>query len=98
MLQEKINYSLSEVFRACLSVLKKNDAEITEANEKKGLIEAKIGVTLLSWGNTITIHLNSKNNATELTIESSSNMIQISWGVNDEYENDLLDQIIKTLK
>jgi hypothetical protein len=98
MLQKNLSYPISSVFKTCIKVLETNEAEITEKDEKNGIIIAKIGVTLLSWGNTITINLKSKNNTTHLSIESVSNMVQLSWGVNDEYEEDLVKQISNSIK
>lgn len=98
MLQKTIANSIRDVFETCVQILELNDAEIVESDEKKGIIIGKIGVTLFSWGNTISIDLKSNNNSTHITIESTSNMIQISWGINDEYENDLLNQILKALE
>jgi hypothetical protein len=89
------NTDRKTAFNACKKALTDLECNISLASFEQGDIEAKKPGGLLSYGNKITIEVNS----TELHVISDTLGIQlIDWGTNTENEDKIIQSIAKLLK
>ncbi|MBS1652817.1 MAG: DUF1499 domain-containing protein [Bacteroidetes bacterium] len=93
MKSKTFKYPSSDVFNAVVKALKSLDMDIEEKDKNNGIIVATAGTTLLSWGNSIRVKITPGAGTSKVSVESESKMLQISWGKNTDYENDIIDEI-----
>lgn len=76
----------AEVFRSLVSVLPQHKIEVVSADEPSGTIHAKTGVTMRTWGETLTIRLGSPDGGatTEMVVESNLKFGLAAWGKHDK--------------
>lgn len=99
MKQKKYKYSKNKIFKVCEQALANFEAKIEVSDDKSGVIEAKKGSNLFSYGNKIVIEIDQNNKEFEVRIYSKSIGIQIiDWGTNQENENEIFQIIDNLLK
>lgn len=96
-----INQSKQALFKVLKGILSKNDLEVNYANLSQGIITAKKSSSLLSFGNDIKITIKevSLNKCNIKVSASSASPIQlISWGVNDDIEDSIIEELVDRYK
>lgn len=86
-----------EVFRNCKKALSELKFSIEKEDEKAGELIAVSTVSLLSFGNRVTIQLMADQGYTNVSLNSQSlAAIQlIDWGVNSDLEQQLEESILQ---
>ena len=77
-----IAHPYAEVFRTLVAALPQHKIEIVGTDEAQGVIHAKTGINLRTWGETITIQLGSHDGGatTEMIIDSKLKFGLAGWG------------------
>ena len=81
-----IDQPYAQVFRTLVGVLPQHKIEIVATDEAAGVITAKTGITMRTWGETIVIRLGSRDAGatTEMVIESNLKFGLAAWGKHDK--------------
>ncbi|MEL7207362.1 MAG: hypothetical protein AAGK32_03860 [Actinomycetota bacterium] len=79
-------FPYSDVFRTLVSVLPQHKMEVVGADESTGLIQAKTGITMRTWGENLTIRLGSPDGGgtTEMVVESNLKFGLVAWGKHEK--------------
>ncbi len=82
----RLDLSSDDAFSACLDTLQNLGYKITASDQTYGYIEAKVRISMLSWGETINIQISSLSpTSCSLTLQSQSTWFTlVDWGKNDE--------------
>ena len=96
-MEQVFNRSFERVYAACKQALHDLDMSIEYRSKQEGRISASTGGSLFSWGETIDISIRNLGNRTKVIVESNSKAQLITWGKNDENENDILNRIEEIL-
>ena len=89
------NCTYDEAIAACKNAI--DDLGFTLESEDNGLIKASTPASLLSFGETITINVESNGSKSQIEIDSSSFQLT-TWGKNSTNINNLHEQIEKNLQ
>lgn len=73
-----------EIFSRCLKAINKCGWNVTSYNESKGIITAKTGTTILSWGEEVSIKVSKEGNGTMIEVISEPTAQLIDWGKSEE--------------
>ena len=96
------SFSISKqiVYDVCLTALEQLKCQIVSKDFNSGVIKAKKGGNLLSYGHTIDISIKTTApQKTEINITSKSVGIQvIDWGTNSKNEEDIIQSIATIIK
>ena len=83
----KLDKPQSEIYKHCINILEGNNFSVSNSDEFSGIIEAESEISSKSWGENITVELESlENQKTLVKITSRSKMptTLVDWGKNDE--------------
>ena len=85
----------TEVFRTLVGVLPQHKIEVISTDEPNGVIHAKTGITLRTWGETLTIRLGSPDGGTttEMVIDSNLKFGLAAWGKHDKNFTTITDAV-----
>lgn len=72
-----------QVFEAAVRAIESCGWEITEENEKAGVVIAKTGMSLRSWGEEIVIQISTEEGKTLIHVSSESSQL-LDWGKSSE--------------
>lgn len=100
MKSKTINITKKVAFEICKKVLRDFECDIVSTDFSSGIINAKKGGSLLSFGHEITVTF-LNDNKQNLKISVSSNTIGgqiIDWGTNTDNENELIELISNSLR
>jgi len=75
-----------KVFETSLKVIKWLDWCLISADKEAGVIRARTGLSLRSWGENITIRLHKENTGTVVSVLSEAIFQLFDWGKNIENE------------
>lgn len=101
MITLSVEENKKSVFYAVKKASINLDIEVLEESYSKGRIYLKNRGNLLSFGNDITIKINnseSKKCLLTISSQSAASFQIIDWGVNDDLENMIYNEIIKILQ
>lgn len=94
----KLTALRDSVLNACIATLKSLDITIDSTNTKAGIVKARTGVSIFSWGNEIELKVVSANWYQHTVIVTSSASSQIiAWGTNEDNETTIINELPKTL-
>ncbi len=92
----KVAGDYSEVFDQCRQILEENQFKVKEVDESSGIIEAELGISWESWGEDITVEVESLGdgeNLIKLTSTSKFPLTVFDWGKNNENVKNLLEDL-----
>lgn len=96
--EQRYNRPYGEIFQACLRSIRQLGWERISSDESTGVIQARAGITLRSWGEDISIHLSRENTETIVSISSKPHSQVFDWGKSDENERILHQELKKQLE
>ena len=81
-----IPHPYTEVFRTLVGVLPNHGFEILAEDEASGVIQAKTGINLRTWGETVSIRLGSPDggSTTSMLIDSNLKFGIAAWGKHEK--------------
>lgn len=82
----QLDVSAEDAFAACIDILAGFEFKITASDERGGTIEAKVPISMKSWGETILIGITSVSpRSCRVSLTSKSMWFTLAdWGKNDE--------------
>ena len=90
-----IPHPYAQVFRTLVGVLPQHKMAVVSADEAGDLITAKTGMTLRTWGETLTIRLGSPDggSTTDMVIESNLKFGVAAWGKHQQNFDTILNAL-----
>jgi hypothetical protein len=81
-----VPHPYTEVFRTLVGVLPNHGFEIVATDEASGVIQAKTGINLRTWGETVTMRLGSPDggSTTSMVIDSKLKFGIAAWGKHEK--------------
>jgi len=73
-----------EIFSRCLEVIDKCRWHVASYDENKGIIIARTGTSILSWGEEVTIRIFQEGNGIMIEVISEPIAQFIDWGKSEE--------------
>lgn len=94
-----VNYPIDGVYDATISAVRKiNNMEIDSMNDMMHTISVKVRISLLSWGESMLITLNSiDKDSTQISIASTAKQL-VDFGKNNRNIVDIMNAISTQLK
>lgn len=98
-----VNHSKNLVWDSTLKAIKEaqnsSKLKIHTLDQENGIITGSLGMSFTSWGETITITVNSlEAQKTEIILNSKSHLALIDWGKNQNNLNKLIQHLTIELK
>lgn len=82
----QLDVSAEAAFAACIEIVEGLRFKITASDESRGFVQAKVAISRMSWGETVTIQITSVSprSCRVNVISQSTWFTLVDWGKNDE--------------
>lgn len=82
----QLEVSAKDTFTACMNIIEGLGFKITASDESRGFIQAKVAISKMSWGETVTIQITrvSPRSCRVSLLSQSTWFTLVDWGKNDE--------------
>lgn len=82
----QLDVSAEAAFAACIEIIEGLGFKITASDEHRGFIQAKVAISKMSWGETVTVETTpvSPRSCQVNVISKSTWFTLVDWGKNDE--------------